>query len=81
MDPEKFTTLEQLALFYGIFQGLKVGDKILEVNGHSFYGITHAEAVMIMRNAWNMIMYIESSSEEENLNLKWPEGKIMVLAW
>lgn len=47
-------------------QGLKVGDKILEVNGHSFYGMTHAEAVTIMRNAWNLIMYLESPAETEN---------------
>ena len=49
-----------------MFQGLKVGDKILEVNGHSFYGMTHAEAVTIMRNAWNLIMYLESPAETEN---------------
>ena len=47
-------------------QGLKVGDKILEVNGHSFYGMTHAEAVTIMRNAWNLIMYLESPTNSEN---------------
>lgn len=46
-------------------QGLQVGDKILEVNGHSFLNITHAEAVMVMRNAWNLIMLIERPEDED----------------
>lgn len=46
-------------------QGLKVGDKILEVNGHSFHDISHVEAVLIMRNAWNLIMHIERPDEKE----------------
>ncbi|XP_045165727.2 uncharacterized protein LOC123529461 isoform X2 [Mercenaria mercenaria] len=46
-------------------QGLQVGDKILEVNGHNFHNITHAEAVMIMRNAWNLIILIERPDENE----------------
>ncbi|XP_060585879.1 uncharacterized protein LOC132741675 isoform X2 [Ruditapes philippinarum] len=46
-------------------QGLQVGDKILEVNGHNFHNITHAEAVMIMRNAWNLIILIERPNENE----------------
>lgn len=43
-----------------------MGDRILEVNGHNFNNITHAEAVMIMRNAWNLIILIERPSEREN---------------
>lgn len=47
-------------------QGLQVGDKILEVNGHSFHSITHAEAVMLMRNAWNLIILVERPDEAED---------------
>ena len=60
-----------------------MGDKILEVNGHSFYGMTHAEAVTIMRNAWNLIMYLESPTNSENPG--WHGGmvfhRIVVIAW
>ncbi|KAL5013255.1 hypothetical protein ScPMuIL_007525 [Solemya velum] len=41
-------------------QGLRSGDKILEVNGTDFTDTTHAEAVTLMRNAWNLIMMIQS---------------------
>ncbi|KAL4226969.1 Deafness [Mactra antiquata] len=44
-------------------QGLQIGDKILEVNGHNFHNITHSEAVMIMRHAWNLIILIERPGE------------------
>ncbi|XP_067684623.1 uncharacterized protein [Haliotis asinina] len=44
-------------------QGLCVGDRILEVNGADFRQLTHAEAVILMRNAWNLIMEVETSHE------------------
>jgi len=47
-----------------LLQGLKIGDQILEVNGHNFNNITHAEAVMIMRNAWNLIILVERPMEK-----------------
>ena len=43
-------------------QGLKVGDRIIDVNGTDFTNLTHAEAVTMMRNAWNIIMTVESDS-------------------
>ena len=55
-----------------------MGDKILEVNGHSFYGMTHAEAVTIMRNAWNLIMYLESPTNSENTP-GWRGGMFVML--
>lgn len=47
-------------------QGLLIGDKITEVNGHSFHNITHAEAVTIMQNAWNLIIMVERPLEDKN---------------
>ncbi|WAR25184.1 WHRN-like protein [Mya arenaria] len=44
-------------------QGLEIEDKILEVNGHQFNNMTHTEAVMIMRNAWNLIIYVQRQPE------------------
>ncbi|KAL3852126.1 hypothetical protein ACJMK2_015809 [Sinanodonta woodiana] len=44
--------------------GLKPGDRILEVNGNSFINITHAEAVIIMQNAWNLIMMVQSMPQD-----------------
>ncbi|KAK7490029.1 hypothetical protein BaRGS_00018729 [Batillaria attramentaria] len=41
-------------------QGLRVGDRIVDVNGTDFRHVTHAEAVTMMRNAWNIIMTVES---------------------
>ena len=43
-------------------QGLRVGDRIIDVNGTDFTHLTHAEAVTMMRNAWNIIMTVESDS-------------------
>ncbi|KAK3103412.1 hypothetical protein FSP39_019029 [Pinctada imbricata] len=47
-------------------QGLQPGDKILEVNGTVFSHMTHAEAVQLMRNAWNVIMMVQSPSSAKN---------------
>ncbi|XP_076448180.1 uncharacterized protein LOC143284923 isoform X2 [Babylonia areolata] len=41
-------------------QGLHIGDLILDVNGTDFTHLTHAEAVTLMRNAWNVIMTVQS---------------------
>ena len=49
-----------------ILQSLQPGDKILEVNGTSFAHMTHAEAVQLMRNAWNVIMMVQSPSSARN---------------
>ncbi|GFO21208.1 whirlin [Plakobranchus ocellatus] len=49
-------------------QGLRVGDQILDVNGTDFSNITHAEAVMMMRNAWNIIMVIQRPEARSNSN-------------
>ncbi|CAL1535159.1 unnamed protein product [Lymnaea stagnalis] len=43
----------------GESQGLCTGDRILNVNGMDFRGISHAEAVIIMQAAWNIIMIVE----------------------
>ena len=39
--------------------GLKVGDQILDVNGHSFLSILHQEAVAIFRSYPTLIMTIK----------------------
>ncbi|XP_041348495.1 uncharacterized protein LOC121368045 [Gigantopelta aegis] len=44
-------------------QGLKIGDKILEVNGTDFTHLTHAEAVTLMRKAWNVIISIQAADQ------------------
>ncbi|KAH3816353.1 uncharacterized protein LOC127832267 isoform X2 [Dreissena polymorpha] len=49
-------------------QGLHIGDKILEVNGHNFNNITHAEAVLVMRNAWNLIILVERPAWQQALD-------------
>ncbi|RUS69634.1 hypothetical protein EGW08_022599, partial [Elysia chlorotica] len=46
-------------------QGLRVGDQILDVNGTDFSSITHAEAVMMMRNAWNIIMVVQRPEDTQ----------------
>ncbi|XP_052071107.1 tyrosine-protein phosphatase non-receptor type 13-like isoform X2 [Mytilus californianus] len=55
-------------------QGIKVGDRILEVNGTSFNQMTHAEAVTLMRNAWNVIMMVQAIPQngemQEALHIK-----------
>nr|XP_022297737.1 tyrosine-protein phosphatase non-receptor type 13-like isoform X4 [Crassostrea virginica]XP_022297738.1 tyrosine-protein phosphatase non-receptor type 13-like isoform X4 [Crassostrea virginica]XP_022297739.1 tyrosine-protein phosphatase non-receptor type 13-like isoform X4 [Crassostrea virginica]XP_022297740.1 tyrosine-protein phosphatase non-receptor type 13-like isoform X4 [Crassostrea virginica]XP_022297741.1 tyrosine-protein phosphatase non-receptor type 13-like isoform X4 [Crassostrea v len=43
-------------------QGVRAGDRILEVNGTDFLQMSHAEAVTLMRNAWNVIMKVQSAS-------------------
>lgn len=61
------SSLFVLSIYFFIsIQGLQVGDKILEVNGHNFHNITHAEAVMLMRNAWNLIILVERPREGED---------------
>ncbi|XP_070192937.1 uncharacterized protein [Littorina saxatilis] len=47
-------------------EGLNVGDRIIDVNGTDFTNLTHAEAVTLMRNAWNIIMTVESDSASES---------------
>lgn len=41
--------------------GLKVGDQIVEVNGHSFVDILHAEAITILKSYQNLILTIKVS--------------------
>ncbi|XP_071084130.1 uncharacterized protein [Haliotis cracherodii] len=53
-------------------QGLSVGDRILEVNGTDFRQLTHAEAVTLMRNAWNLILEVETSHEANGDQLASP---------
>ncbi|XP_061187336.1 disks large homolog 1-like isoform X1 [Saccostrea echinata] len=43
-------------------QGVRAGDRILEVNGTDFRQMSHAEAVTLMRNAWNVIMKVQSAA-------------------
>jgi C-terminal processing protease CtpA/Prc len=45
-------------------QGVRAGDKILEVNGTDFKQMSHAEAVTLMRNAWNVIMKVQSAASQ-----------------
>lgn len=55
-------------------QGIQVGDRILEVNGTLFNQLTHAEAVTLMRNAWNVIMLVQNGphngEKQEALHIK-----------
>ncbi len=39
--------------------GLRVGDQVLDVNGHSFVNIIHAEAVTILRSYPTFIMTVK----------------------
>ncbi|XP_053466799.1 whirlin [Ictalurus furcatus] len=39
--------------------GLKVGDQIMEVNGHSFRSIAHDEAVQILKSSRHMLMTVK----------------------
>ncbi|KAI5613040.1 whirlin-like isoform X1, partial [Silurus asotus] len=39
--------------------GLKVGDQIMDVNGHSFRSIAHDEAVQILKSSSHMLMMIK----------------------
>ncbi|XP_012935575.1 uncharacterized protein LOC106011234 [Aplysia californica] len=50
----------------GDVQGLRVGDEILDVNGTDFSDITHAEAVTLIRNAWNVILTVHRSGSSNN---------------
>ncbi|KAH9508147.1 hypothetical protein Btru_054851 [Bulinus truncatus] len=43
----------------GKSQGLRSGDKILNINGTDFSNITHAEAVTVIQSAWNVLMLVE----------------------
>ena len=47
---------------FAVLQGVRAGDRILEVNGTDFLQMSHAEAVTLMRNAWNVIMKVQSAS-------------------
>lgn len=47
---------------FTVWQGVRAGDRILEVNGTDFHQMSHAEAVTLMRNAWNVIMKVQSAS-------------------
>ncbi|CAH1787596.1 unnamed protein product [Owenia fusiformis] len=39
--------------------GLKVGDQILDINGHTFLDITHAEAVQIIKSSKRMVVTLK----------------------
>lgn len=39
--------------------GLRVGDQIIEVNGHSFLDVLHDEAVAILKSYQNLILTIK----------------------
>lgn len=39
--------------------GLKVGDQILEVNGHSFFSIPHDEAVRVLKSSRHLMMTVK----------------------
>lgn len=39
--------------------GLKVGDQIVEVNGHSFVDVLHDEAIAILKSYQNIILTIK----------------------
>jgi len=41
--------------------GLRVGDQIVDVNGHSFVDILHAEAVAILKSYQTLILSIKVS--------------------
>ncbi|XP_029108855.1 whirlin isoform X2 [Scleropages formosus] len=41
------------------FGGLKVGDQILEVNGRSFLGIPHDEAVRVLKSSRHLMMTVK----------------------
>ena len=41
--------------------GLKVGDQIIEVNGHSFADVLHDEAVAILKSYQNLMLTIKVS--------------------
>lgn len=41
--------------------GLKVGDQLIEVNGHSFVDILHAEGIAILKSYQNLILTIKVS--------------------
>lgn len=42
--------------------GLRVGDQVLDINGHSFLSILHFEAVHILRSYTTLIMTIKVTS-------------------
>ena len=42
--------------------GLKVGDQIIEVNGHKFTDILHDEGVAILKSYQNLILTIKVST-------------------
>ena len=41
--------------------GLKVGDHVIAVNGHSFANVLHDEAVAILKSYQNLILTIKVS--------------------
>ncbi|XP_033745245.1 tyrosine-protein phosphatase non-receptor type 13-like isoform X2 [Pecten maximus] len=47
-------------------QGVVLGDTILEVNGTDFRHLTHAEAVTLIRNAWNIIILVQSGGRRRS---------------
>ncbi|KAK0062478.1 harmonin [Biomphalaria pfeifferi] len=65
----------------GQSRGLRIGDKILNVNGYDFRNITHAEAVMVIQSAWNVLMLVEHQDNSghkqarSELSLRQPVGR------
>lgn len=59
--------------------GLKMGDQIVEVNGHSFVNILHDEAVAILKSYQNLILTIKVrivATEIVNIVLHQSIGKV-----
>lgn len=49
--------------------GLKVGDQIMDINGHSFASIFHQEAVYILRSYPTLIMTIKVKRNYRKFNV------------
>ena len=73
-----FSSLHNIALYYmcrvdkdspSEESGLKVGDQIMDINGHSFASIFHQEAVYILRSYPTLIMTIKVKSNYRKFNV------------
>nr|XP_023689560.1 PDZ domain-containing protein 2 isoform X1 [Paramormyrops kingsleyae] len=56
---------------------LKVGDELLMINGQSLVGLSHQEAVAILRSAVGLVQLVVASREESNVDfLKYPSSSL-----